>query len=264
MALVLPVSTDTVEKVDIWIESGSEETEVELRIEELDDIWDNYKKPETAAIYVSKQKLPANSSGWVSFPVDRLVGSRVLRLVMESGNPIELGCTRPLMPGFIRQKLERTRWHSRIDPQKELAVPVKILPAQDLFGPEQVVNGWSRPVQAPNLWVSDPGQLLPQWIELEWPKPVTIARLILLFDINLHREHRLRGGFYRAPECAKDYRIEVAAGGAWKTVWEGRGNYIRRNECTFEAATTDKLRVVVESTNGDPSARIYEVKAYAD
>jgi hypothetical protein len=38
-------------------------------------------------------------------------------------------------------------------------------PAQELYGAEMVVNGHSRPTQAPNLWVSAPGSFdEPEWI----------------------------------------------------------------------------------------------------
>jgi hypothetical protein len=86
--------------------------------------------------------------------------------------------------------------------------------------------------------------------------------VILLFDNNLHREHRLRPGFYRAPECVKDYRIEAVVDGEYEIQWQTQGNYIRRNECVFPRVSTDTLRLVIEATNGDPSARIYEVKVY--
>ena len=263
MALVEPISTKMIEQVAIWIETGSEETAVKLRAEELDDIWDNIRKPDEAAIYEGERLIPGGNRGWVEYNIEKQVRSRVLRFVLQSDQPIELGCKRPILPGSIRQKLERTRWHSRIDQEKEIAVPVKLIPAQKLFGPEQAVNGWARPVQAPNLWISDAEQTFPQWLELNWKAPVLLSRVILLFDNNLHREHRLRPGFYRAPECVKDYRIEAAVGGSFAAVWESRGNFIRRNECVFPQVKTDKLRIVVEDTNGDRSARIYEVKIYA-
>lgn len=264
MALVVPLCTGSIEQVDIWIETGRQETAVELCVEELEDIWDNYKKDDGAVIFKGAETLPADNQGWVSFSVGKPISTRVVRFILQSDYPIDLGCARPILPGFIRQKLERTRWHSRIDSEKEIAVALRLTPKQDLFGPENAVNGWSRPVQAPNIWISDPEQRFPQWLELRWSEPVTVGRVILFFDNNLHREHRLRPGFYRAPECAKDYRIEAELGGETKTLWEARDNFIRRNECTFAPVITSTLRVVVLSTNGDTSARIYEVKVYEE
>ncbi|MBT3271693.1 MAG: hypothetical protein HN368_00955 [Spirochaetales bacterium] len=257
----MPVTGTAINYVEIWIETGNEHTTVRLVIEPLKDIWDNIWKSGAAheCAPVSQMK---HSSGWVRFPIDFLPSSPLVRLVIDSDNPISLGFNRRLLPGYFRQKLERGVWHSRFGSEQGVHIPVRIYPPQSLFGPGQTVNGWSRPVNAPNLWMSDPDQPLPQWIELSWEAPISIRRGILLFDTNLHLEHRLRNGFYRSPECVKHYTIEAKVDGGWAEVSRTRGNYHRRNECSFAAVLTESLRVVIEASNGDPSARIYEIKVY--
>ena len=264
LGLVVPAGSKPIERAEVWVETGAKETTLDLRIEALDDIWDNQIKYEDEAMCTAKRRLAADYRGWVSFPAITGFEPKVLRLILRSDVQIRLGCSRPLLPGFILQTLDRTRWHSRIDARKELSVPIRLSPEPVFFGPEQAINGWSRPVQTPNLWISDPGQSFPQWLELRWSNPVTVGRVILLFDNNLHKEHRLRPGLYRAPECARDYQIEASVQGSWRPVWETRENYVRRNECVFPPVETDRLRIVVERTNGDPSARIYEIKVYGE
>ncbi|MDG0809842.1 hypothetical protein [Cohnella rhizosphaerae] len=52
--------------------------------------------------------------------------------------------------------------------------------------------------------------------------------------------------------------------GAWTKLAAVRGNYQRHRRHRFAApVATDKLRVVIEATNGDPSAAIYEIRCYA-
>ena len=41
-----------------------------------------------------------------------------------------------------------------------------------------------------------------------------------------------------------------------------KGNYHRRRVHRFGPLTTTKLRLTVEATNGDPSARVYEIRCY--
>jgi hypothetical protein len=65
------------------------------------------------------------------------------------------------------------------------------------------------------------------------------------------------------PETVRDYRLEVAEGGAWRAIADERGNYQRRRVHRCPPATTQALRMVVLATNGIDHARIMEVRAYA-
>ena len=113
--------------------------------------------------------------------------------------------------------------------------------------------------QTVNMWASDPEQSLPQWIELTWDKPVTINTVYLTFDTDLH--HRWHD-VPRVPRSARDYEIIVNVDGRWRLVASAEENYQRRRIHRFDPQTTSRLRVNVDATNGDPSARIYEIRAY--
>ena len=65
------------------------------------------------------------------------------------------------------------------------------------------------------------------------------------------------------PECAADYKLELETSSGWRTVAEERGNYHRRRVHSFEALKAKRLRLTVLATNGAPTARVYEVRAYA-
>jgi hypothetical protein len=54
--------------------------------------------------------------------------------------------------------------------------------------------------------------------------------------------------------------MEAWINGEWTQVVEVKGNYQRHMRHRLEVpVSTDRLRVVIEATNGDPSAAIYEV-----
>ncbi|HEY9138699.1 MAG TPA: hypothetical protein VIM67_10530, partial [Terriglobus sp.] len=95
-------------------------------------------------------------------------------------------------------------------------------------------------------------------------EPQNVSEIILIFPGHLLREYHAYAPMYRDPQCVRDYDVQVAeANGEWKTVAEVRGNYQRRNVVRLsKAVPTRALRVVVHATNGDPSAAIYEVRAY--
>ncbi|WP_254075653.1 hypothetical protein [Paenibacillus tritici] len=79
----------------------------------------------------------------------------------------------------------------------------------------------------------------------------------------MFREYHAYGPFYRDPQCAKDYRIQSWTGGAWNDVIHAVNNYQRHVRHKLPGSIrTQKLRIVIEATNGDPSAAVYEVRCY--
>jgi len=113
-----------------------------------------------------------------------------------------------------------------------------------------------------HLWAAP----APAWIELRWPRPQRIRQVQLTFDTGFKRQLTLTAqesqnvNLLRAPqpETVRDYRI--LCGG--RTLAEVQGNFQRQRRHTFDAVETDSLRVEVTATNGDPEARIFEVRCY--
>jgi hypothetical protein len=66
------------------------------------------------------------------------------------------------------------------------------------------------------------------------------------------------------PETVRDYRLEAQdAGGAWRVIAAAEGNYQRKRIHRLpRPVETHALRLVALSTNGDPSARVFEIRCY--
>ena len=64
------------------------------------------------------------------------------------------------------------------------------------------------------------------------------------------------------PETVRDYEVQVKKGDDWKTVAKVENNYLRRRIHRFPAEKTAAIRLLVNATNGDKSARVYEIRAY--
>lgn len=128
------------------------------------------------------------------------------------------------------------------------------------YRPENVIDGVSRVEgTTPHMWKSDPSQLLPQWIELAWDRPQTLRSLQLTFDTNLDT------WLYKVAfeqEVVRDYEVQYRTGGAWKTLLKETDNCQRHRIHRFDAITTDRIRLVIHKTGGDPSARVYEIRVY--
>ena len=86
--------------------------------------------------------------------------------------------------------------------------------------------------------------------------------IYLTFDNNLDRP--LWGYYGVAPELVRDYRLLVKIDEGWRELVKVEGNYRRRNIVRFETIKTDTLRVEISATNGDRSARVYEIRVYKE
>lgn len=128
--------------------------------------------------------------------------------------------------------------------------------------PENVVDGVSRIVgKKSHLWASDPKQPLPQWVALDFGKPVDVNSVRLTFDSDFALT------FPERPvprQLVKDYRVEAFDGAAWKEVASAKDNYLRLRVHRFPVVKASKIRLTVDATNGDPSARVFEIRAYCE
>jgi hypothetical protein len=117
-----------------------------------------------------------------------------------------------------------------------------------------------------NMWMSAPGEPLPQSLALEWPEPVRFRRVHLAFDTLYRSYHSMpfNCGGTVSEMCAQDYSLEAFADGEWRVLVEERGNYRRFRVHEFPAVTTSRLRLTIRAANGEGyGARVYEVRMYA-
>lgn len=134
-----------------------------------------------------------------------------------------------------------------------------------------VINGVHRGVYASkNRWASDPMQPMPQWLELHFREPKRIREVHLTFDTGLNRELTLsfsdwvnrRMIWGPQPETVRDYELQVLYGESAKKVAKVESNYQRKRVHQFEPQLATGIRLIVYATNGDKSARVFEVRVY--
>lgn len=111
------------------------------------------------------------------------------------------------------------------------------------------------------------------WIELSWPAAQRISRIQITFDTGFQRvltlsgESRVMKRVIRGPqpETVRDYTLAVRAAGSagFREVAKVEGNYQRLRRHTFPAAEVSAVRLNITATNGDPSARVFEIRCYA-
>ena len=122
------------------------------------------------------------------------------------------------------------------------------------------VDGVARPVGAEvHGWVSDASCPLPQTLTLSLDRPASVSEVRLTFDSDLTP---MRVKVRMPAKLVKAYVLEGCVDGQWVELAAEKENFLRHRIHRFPAKTVSALRIVVTATWGDPSARIFEVKAY--
>lgn len=108
------------------------------------------------------------------------------------------------------------------------------------------------------------------WIELSWPEEIAMSQVQVTFDTGFKRELTLTSSdghnshIIRAaqPETVKDYAIEVRMNDEWRTVASVEDNHQRLCRHSFDPVKTNTMRLKILATNGEPEARVYEIRCY--
>lgn len=263
---LIATSGGRIQSLEICLSNDSAATEMlEVRLYVVEHIWD-YRAEPGVALACGRIAVPPGARLWVKWTLDldlpALAPGSFLRLDALPNRHLTWHTAQKLIHGHTAMYAISPNRMRRFGNGHTLAY--RVAPAQKPFLPSNVLSGVTRPHRGTNLWVSDPGQALPQWLELTWPEAQVIRLVQLVFPGHLIREYHAYGPFYRDPQCPREYAIEVKAKGEWTPVLVVKDNYQRlRRHSLPEPITTDKLRLVITATNGDPSASVYEIRCYA-
>ncbi len=182
---------------------------------------------------------------------------------------------RDLQQALIRDD-QSVRMVKNSDP-KDLARSASIQASGSVeeSAPEHITTGETRDL--PGRWSNRWGGPMTgdgAWIELDWDTPQTIGHVQLLFDSGFHRELTLsehagvknRVVRKAQPETVRDYALlaQTEPGGEWTELVRVEGNYQRLRRHDFAAVQAHALRLHVTATNGNPEARVYEIRCYAE
>lgn len=184
-------------------------------------------------------------------------------LVLENAQGVFLGLGRRRAPGILCGREDRP----------EYADPCLRMDTAGLYGPANVIDGFSRPYGAPHLWCSAPESA--PWLELRWPAPVTFCEVRLYLDPELsmelpssraahwdeHHKYAPRTGM--PPQLARAFHLEALTAKGWETVLQETENWRRMAVLRTAAPVTARaVRLVVDATWGDGRAHVYELRLY--
>jgi hypothetical protein len=121
-------------------------------------------------------------------------------------------------------------------------------------------------------WAAAVGSGHPAWVELRWDHPQRVREVQITFDSGFKRQLTLSAqesqqvNLLRAaqPETVKEYTVLARlADGTERILATVRNNFQRLNRHRFDPVEVQSVRIEVQATNGDPLARIFEVRCYA-
>ena len=256
-----------IESIELCLTNEAANAEsLELQLYAAEHIWDYRAEPGEPLAKGTINVQPGGKQ-WVRWKLNldlpaEIAAGAFLRIDALPNKAIHWHAAHKIIPGHMAMYAISPNRMRRFGNGHTLAY--RVTPAQHPFGPVQVISGVTRPHCATNLWISDPAQPLPQWLELNWPAPQTIGEIQLVFPGHLVREYHAYAPYYRDPQCPRDYTIQAWVNNTWQPLTEVRDNYQRLRRHTLPAAiNTTRLRVIISATNGDPSAALYEIRCYA-
>jgi hypothetical protein len=254
-AVMFKVAGERIEKVSLLLYSDrATPTEIKLTLRAAPALGDFSSTKDLAT---ASAAVPPTSKGWVEFKLaaDVKPGFYYVWLPRTPGLSWSLfDGDRPQTARAYRGGAEWTRmpdcYTFRLDPpsQAEPAEPPRPpRPREATFAAANVINGFARAIRGvPNSWRPDPKQALPQWVELDFGRPVAFDCVHVSFQ-----SKAMRG---------EDFRIETADGDGWKTAIAVAGNKDRRRVLCFEPTKAAKLRLVV--TKAAPDMGVCEIRVY--
>jgi hypothetical protein len=132
----------------------------------------------------------------------------------------------------------------------------------DVYGVENLINGWGRPTSAPNAWAADLQDQAP-CVMLNWQTPQTISRIELTFDTDF--DHPLETVLMGHPErvmpfCVRGFRVRSAEE---RLLYQTQDNHQTHLTIYFsEPVQTQALQLELLNAWGAAPAALVEVRVY--
>ena len=119
-----------------------------------------------------------------------------------------------------------------------------------------IYHGWISETEGRASPRTEPS--LPQWVRLDFPSATTVGEVRIAFDPDFATVRASA----RPRKLVKAYTLEGLSNGKWIRLAGDNDNQLRHRVHRFLPVSLDALRVTVNETWGDPSARIFEIRAY--
>lgn len=270
--IVLPILTDYVESFNIKVKN-TKRKDSKLKISILTGDY-----PQT---YLAERKVrdlnvivPGQYDGWINIPVGYKKGKdQKLHVVFEMNQNLSLYYSAERITGavtfryYTQDSCEDKNHHScqlseqtgfiGCDHLNDINLCFNdIIPFQNIFSPQNILNGFSRPYGVPNVWHSSSKS--GEFIELVTEQPKDVGELHILFDTCLDTDI-----LKKMPSMLiRKYKITIAnMHGNVLTLLEDN-NYLRLNKIKVNMSDVIKIRIDFYDNYGAEYYSLYGLKVF--
>ena len=238
--------------------SASEAVKCPIRLVQVKSIWD-YRIEETEILAKGEVEVFPNGSHiviWDPGPLSPKQGWLRVELGPSKGLSWHTSHALPGPSVSFTQISPKRFKHGRTRLAVQWENPQKV------FDAKNVLSGDHRPNRSIECWRSDASQAFPQTLTLNWNTPKTIREIQITFAGNLWREVHGSPPFYHDPQTIRNYALIIEENdGEEKEIITVKDNIQRRVRHQIENTVSAKsLKLRIDSTWGDPSACVYEIR----
>lgn len=256
LCLALPVCTERLDSVDVKIRNRSDKAQL-LGIRVFGGTRKENYIPEIE-LKSAAMEIGPDYDGWVTLELGcGRPADEKLYIVLEGAEALAVYANGERITGAVSFHY-RPEEPARLKRWEHSIAFKNVVPAQNMYDPQNVINGYSRPYGLPNVWASGhtAGK---EWLELAFAAPKDVEELQLVFNPRLDLEH------FDDPieTLVKDYDVMLTlADGSGQTL-PVRENYLSLNKHRVDACGVTRIRLEFHTTYGSPFYEVFAVKLYA-
>lgn len=268
--LIVPVKGESLQKISFYMKANKPAI-VTADIYSCGDRPHNYRVTEK----LRSVSVKCGGGGWYDFEINAAPAAGQKVIVMLRENPdVSLYFQPELLTGFLGIAAKagvRLQWDtefyevgdgSRVD--NVLTPCFKLYPMQELYGPENVINGHIRPWGLPNLWSSARMDgFEPEWVRFDFERNSMVSSVELVFnsELNHTRLKPVIDGINS--QMARKYRVVgVTEDEEEINLAEEKDNFKRFRVHEFDPVMLKAVKVLICETWGHKHAEIYDVRIY--
>lgn len=249
----IPTKNGKIESFEILAENKSD-TECELSYRLYDNPISGGYIPMNF-IKGGKIKMMPHSKEWVKINInlDKICGNVLYFTVDKTDDAVLYGTLNHITaaPAFeiVGGNPERT---------EKTAAFRNVLPEENLYSAENVINGISRPVGIPNAWIAETAEN--ESITFEFEKKININEIQLVLNAELQRDCFLPERPVK--QLVKEYDVIISLNGKTVATKNVRDNFIPLSRTYYNNVSADKIEFKFKQSCGGKFTEVFAVKIF--
>ncbi|MGV8979713.1 FAD-dependent oxidoreductase [Clostridium sp.] len=261
--LAVPMNSPVIDSIEVKMKNLTNEKQM-LKILVLGgNMIGNY----STEYEIKRMEIPVgeNFDGWQTLPLHCERSKDMKNYIVIMKNPfIQIFASEERITGApsfkyneATGKIQRLKTKLPLNDEKYLCIGFRnIMPKQNSYCPENVINGYSRPYGLPNVWVSKEED--ESLLELKFDLPKDIKEIQIIFNTQLETNN------FSSPikQLIKTYAMEIFTKNGQVLRREKKDNYLGLNRYFEDVKNVTKIRFTFNETYGSHFFEVFAVKVF--